>query len=128
MNQRWYLEDYSNPNVRFVDPVTGADRGYLGENAFPTAVQDRYLVFATGKKVNYDPLNESSWTNTPDSGKLFSFGFTDNVIYNDRVLDRGEIDRVIKNLEAQGAGSKNDLLITGIRPEVDIFANIKVKP
>lgn len=113
--------------MKFVDPVTGESRGYLGQHAFPTAVQDRYLVFATGKKLNYDPAKESSWTNTPDSAKLFGFGFRDNVIYSDRVLNRGEIDRVIKNLESHGAGSKNELLITGIPPEVDIFANLKVK-
>lgn len=128
MNQRWYLEDYGNKDVEFFDPKTGVSRGYLGETAAPSAIYGDYIVFPTGKGISYDTKTQSSWMNTPDSERLGNFGFTDNVIYSDRVLDRGEIAKVVENLEKQTGGTDNRLLTTGIAPAVDVFANIKRTP
>lgn len=94
--------DYSNPDVEFFDPITGASRGYLGQHATPYAVTDDLVLFNTGKGQGYDINTESSWTNTPDSQKLHDYGLTGNYAVTSRDLDATEQAKLLETYKAKG--------------------------
>lgn len=91
--------DYGNKNVVFYNR-DGSNAGYLGQNAKPYASTEKLVWFDTGKD-NVQP-GLSSWTNTPDSGKLTEYGLGKNYAVSSRALNSGELARTEAKYAAHG--------------------------
>lgn len=104
-----YNLDYSNPNVQFYsgevdEQGNRKSAGYLGQYAKPFAVHDDAVMFNTGgiRGGSNAPEGMSSWTDTPDSGKLASYGLNTGVVYTSRDLDAAEQARVLALYREKG--------------------------
>lgn len=97
--------DYGNPQVAFYNQ-DGSFAGYLGEDAKPYAVTDNLLLFNTGNA--YAP-GKSSWTNTPDSGKLAEYGLGSNTAYLSNYVYGSDLDRMLNKYESKGWLPKNSI-------------------
>lgn len=90
----WFNLDYGNSDVQFTDLKTGESRGYLGQFAEPYAADENYVWFNTGRDNEQVPAGYSSWTDTPDAGKLTDYGLSGHVQSSSRILDAGEMSHV----------------------------------
>lgn len=96
--------DYGNKNVVFYNQ-DGSNAGHLGQNAKPYAVTDRYLLFDTGKDNVQSGL--SSWTNTPDSGKLTKYGLGSNYASLSNAVYGQDLTNMLETYEDSGWTPKN---------------------
>ncbi|MDV0442590.1 hypothetical protein [Methanorbis furvi] len=104
-----YNLDYSNPNVQFFsnevdEQGNKSSTGYLGQFAKPFAVANDAVFFNTGgiRGGSNAPADMSSWTDTPDSQKLYDYGLSGSVIYSSRDLDSAEQARVLAMYTEKG--------------------------
>ncbi|MDU9376299.1 hypothetical protein McpSp1_09010 [Methanocorpusculaceae archaeon Sp1] len=106
--------DYGNKNVVFYNQ-DGSDAGYLGQNAIPYAVTDRYLLFDTGKDNVQSGL--SSWTNTPDSGKLTKYGLGSNYASLSNAVYGQDLTNMLEIYDNHGWTPKNT-----VKEQLDKYA------